>query len=74
MFQVNATLAIIMSFLVTFVDELGEMGELSLKKAVLIGLALLVGYFIYKSSSDNESGEMVSVDIDPRLKNNVKSE
>ena len=74
MFQVNATLAIIMSFLVTFVDELGEMGELSLKKAVLIGLALVVGYFIYTSSSKSSSQETVSVDIDPRLKNNVKSE
>lgn len=50
MFPVNATLAILMSFLINFVDELGEMGDISLNKTILICVALIVSYFIYESS------------------------
>ena len=55
MFQVNASLAIIMSFLITFVDEIGEIKELDMKKTVLIVISLIVGFLIYKNSNDNEA-------------------
>jgi hypothetical protein len=69
MFQVNATLAIIMSFIITFIDELGEMGEISLKKMILICLALIVGFLIYRST-DKSQGEIVDIDINSKLDEN----
>ena len=66
MFQVNATLAIIMSFIITFIDELGE---ISLKKMILICLALIVGFLIYRST-DKSQGEIVDIDINSKLDEN----
>lgn len=55
MFQVNASLAIIMSFLITFVDEVGEIKDLDMKKSVLIGISLVVGFLIYRHVSNKEA-------------------
>ena len=54
MYQVNATLAILLSFFMSFVDELSELGEISNKKMLLIIGGMVVVYLIYKEKSDDE--------------------
>ena len=39
--------AIIFAFLITFIDEIGEIQDLTNKKVLLIGAALVFIYFIY---------------------------
>ena len=42
-----ANTAIIFAFLITFIDEIGEIQDLTNKKVLLIGAALVFIYFIY---------------------------
>lgn len=60
MFQVNATLAILLSFFTTFLDEIGEMGELSPQKIFLISVCIVVVYLIYKESKRRNNIDMTS--------------
>lgn len=68
MFQVNASLAIIMSFLITFVDEIGEIQELSMRKTVLIVIALIVGFLIYRYSNERDGN------VEEKSENNYLNE
>lgn len=57
MFQVNATLAIILSFLLTFVDELGEIGEISQRKVLLICVAVGASIIFYLNAGQPVSSD-----------------
>ncbi len=48
MFKNNGLLSVIFTFLITFVDELGEMGEISSKKLFLIIVAFITAFYFYK--------------------------
>ena len=54
MFQNYGLLSIIFSFLISFIDEIGEMGEISSKKVFLITVAFVMAFLFYKLKVQNK--------------------
>jgi|SaaInlStandDraft_5_1057022.scaffolds.fasta_scaffold26511_3 hypothetical protein len=58
MFQNYGLLSIIFSFLISFIDEIGEMGEISSKKVFLITVAFVMAFLFYKLKVQNKKIKM----------------
>ena len=74
MYQVNSTLAILLPFLITFIDELGEMGTITKEKVILILGGMTIVYLIWnaKRTAVNSSKQTTNIKIHLNFLKNIK--